>query len=844
MWFRKQAVYFLLLVGPSFLASCGSFEAQPGIPAILFFQELLSVLNPSNQGVTIAHSGSGGSVTEGGATDTYTVVLNQAPTQNVTIEALPDAQLLVNSASTATALTFTTNDWNIPQTLTVAAVDDTVAEGNHTGAVSHSVTQGDDIYLALTLSDLSFSITDNDTAGVSITESGGAVNVTEGTVTDTYDIVLTSAPTADVVITINPDSQSTTDLPSVTFTTLNWDTPQTITVTPVDDSLAEGAHISTISHAASSSDANYNGIAINDVVANITDNETDGVSITESGGSTDIVEGGATDSYDVVLTALPSATVTVTITTDSQANADKATLTFLTSNWDTAQTVTLTAVDDDIAEGAHSSTVTHTAASSDLSYDGITISDVVASITDNDTAAVNITESGGSTDVEEGDSVTGDTYTISLATTPAGSVDVDIDVAFDTAQVTVNGKSASPETVTLNSGNSWSATVTVKAVDDSTCEQNHTSILTHTAISTDPVYNGITPISDVTVNIADVARVKYMETGEVSMVGSATANVGLGQSVTVGNSILFCNFNTSDSSAVSWPTCRLNSSSQIDIRTGAAIDTNVRYHLVEFKTGVNVQRGNVTWDTVTTQTSPDITISSVDTGSAFVLVTARTTGTSTLYDERVTVTGELSSSTTLHLQRNEAGTAIDIEWQVVEIEAASVQSGTTQIAGGASTKNVSVTTVDPATSFLVFNYRGASASNGEERLYKTRGILNGAGDTLIFNRTSTTNTVDVAWYLITMTDGATVQSGTETFTGTAVEPPSNISRTAAITSVDTTSSIPVISSSGGGASTPDSDLDVTSFSGYLSSATGLQLDRLADQNITSYVDWFVVTFLQ
>ena len=50
-------------------------------------------------------------------------------------------------------------------------------------------------------------------------------------------------------------------------------TPQTVTVTAVDDSAAEGDHLSTITHSASSSDVNYDGISVSDVTANVTDND-------------------------------------------------------------------------------------------------------------------------------------------------------------------------------------------------------------------------------------------------------------------------------------------------------------------------------------------------------------------------------------------------------------------------------------------------------------------------------------------------------------------------------------------------------------------------------------------
>jgi len=139
--------------------------------------------------------------------------------------------------------------------------------------------------------------------GVIVTESDGSTNVTEGGATDSYTVVLTSQPTANVTITINPGSQLTVSPTTLTFTPANWNVPQTVTVTAVDDALAEGTHTGTIQHTASSTDSNYNGLAISPVTVTITDNDTAGVTLTESGGSTNVTEGGATDSYTVVLTS-------------------------------------------------------------------------------------------------------------------------------------------------------------------------------------------------------------------------------------------------------------------------------------------------------------------------------------------------------------------------------------------------------------------------------------------------------------------------------------------------------------------------------------------------------------
>ncbi|UCF44288.1 MAG: S8 family serine peptidase [Planctomycetota bacterium] len=119
------------------------------------------------------------------------------------------------------------------------------------------------------------------TYGVTITESNGSTDVDEeGPTSDTYTVVLDSQPAETVSITVDPDvetevnSNGAGNPVQLLFLTTNWDVPQTVTVTAIDDSDVEGPHTSTITHISTSSDANYNGIAISDLVANVTDNDS------------------------------------------------------------------------------------------------------------------------------------------------------------------------------------------------------------------------------------------------------------------------------------------------------------------------------------------------------------------------------------------------------------------------------------------------------------------------------------------------------------------------------------------------------------------------------------------
>ncbi|NDJ23933.1 type I secretion C-terminal target domain-containing protein [Nostoc sp. B(2019)] len=109
-----------------------------------------------------------------------------------------------------------------------------------------------------------------------------------------------------------------------------------------------------------------------------------GVTIAETDGSTNVIEGGATDTYTVALTSQPTADVAIAINPTAQVTADVNTLTFTAANWNQAQTITVAAVDDDVVEGNHTSTLTLTATSADASYNNIAINSINVSITDND----------------------------------------------------------------------------------------------------------------------------------------------------------------------------------------------------------------------------------------------------------------------------------------------------------------------------------------------------------------------------------------------------------------------------------------------------------------------------
>jgi hypothetical protein len=101
------------------------------------------------------------SVAEGGATDSVDVVLGRKPTSDVTIQLGSDGGVSFDKAS----LTFTPQNWNQPQTVTLTADDDADYEpGGGTTMYFGPITTDDPLYKDIFPPEPWVSIADNDTA--------------------------------------------------------------------------------------------------------------------------------------------------------------------------------------------------------------------------------------------------------------------------------------------------------------------------------------------------------------------------------------------------------------------------------------------------------------------------------------------------------------------------------------------------------------------------------------------------------------------------------------------------------------------------------------------------------
>ena len=96
---------------------------------------------------------------------------------------------------------------------------------------------------------------------VALLPTGGNTIVTEGGQTDSFSVVLTQPPVSNVTTQILPGNELSVDTQTFTFTPSNFDIPQSVTITAINDSDGEGQQSVSLQVVASSDDPVYDGVA-------------------------------------------------------------------------------------------------------------------------------------------------------------------------------------------------------------------------------------------------------------------------------------------------------------------------------------------------------------------------------------------------------------------------------------------------------------------------------------------------------------------------------------------------------------------------------------------------------
>lgn len=366
-------------------------------------------------------------VDEGG-TGTFGVALTVQPNADVTVTITSDDE---DAATATTVLTFTPDNYDEPQTVTVTGVED--ADGNDEAVVFTVSSEG--------LADVEVDVTveDNDVQSIFVTPTTLTVNEQD---TAAFTVNLTVQPNANVTVSVasNDTGAASVNPASLTFTPENYDQPQTVTVTGVNDADTRTEAVTITVSSSGLPNVTVDTSVVDNDTLNIAADPTT-VSVNENGMAT----------FGVTLTVEPDANVTVNIaSSDSNAaTANPTALTFTPGNYDQPQTVTVSGISD--ADVLDENVILT------LSASGVPNSvEVAVSVNDDDTQTLVLSRT--SVSMNEGASAT---FTVRLSNDPSGSFDVSL------SSNDVDAASVTPETLTFTSANYDAArTVTVSGVAD------------------------------------------------------------------------------------------------------------------------------------------------------------------------------------------------------------------------------------------------------------------------------------------------------------------------------------------------------------------------------------------
>jgi hypothetical protein len=443
---------------------------------------------------------------EDGTTATFSVRLRSAPSAPVTIALASDDE---NEGTVSPAsVTLTPANWSQHQTVTVTGTDDVVADGPaaFTIVTSPSVSN-DPLYAGIDAPDVQVTNTDDDQPGVLVAPSGG-LQVGEDGTTATFTVRLATQPASEVVIalSLSDATEVALDAAALTFSPSSWQTPQTVTVTGLDDDVDDGDTTITITTApATSSDPDYTGIDAPDVMVTNADDDVAEVIVTAAPNLT-TTEAGQSTTFTIHLRSEPTQPVTIGlgVSDATEGSVSPTSLMFDASSWQTPQTITVTGIDDAVQDGDVTFEVVTAPATGAPEYVGLNAPNPTVTNVDDDSAGATVSPSGPFVVAESGATAT---LQLALDAMPTADVVVQAQVGGAAGQIDVT-----PATATFATTN-WStpATFTISAIDDQLLDGDATLTLGFTFSSADPNYNAtststmsVTALDDGTLAATDV----------------------------------------------------------------------------------------------------------------------------------------------------------------------------------------------------------------------------------------------------------------------------------------------------------------------------------------------------
>ena len=400
-----------------------------------------------------------------GSTGTYTVALTAQPSADVTVTVTAaDAPSRCHDSSGAscrnksgvatvdkTSLTFTTADWSVAQTVTVTATDEDMAGIFKFAEITNQVSGGGNSVTVV------ITVTDDDSRGVThylvaddgtVGTEGAGISLYESHGNSGFYFKLNTEPTATTTVTPtsrHPDSLSVTS-EALTFTPENWNTPQLVSFTLVDNEIDDGQkggghflYQVAIDLTPSGTGSDYVGQGLVPFTVSFVDDDTRGVKHYEvASDGTSLGNPSWYESlwdYDrewgfyIKLTSEPTATTTVTATSTQPEflTVISEPLIFTSENWNTPQPVRFNLVGNEIDEdgkGVHNTRtvdVDLTPSGTGSDYDGESLTSFPIYFWNDDVAGIVL--SPATLTISEGEETQ---YTVKLSSEPTTSVTVEL----------------------------------------------------------------------------------------------------------------------------------------------------------------------------------------------------------------------------------------------------------------------------------------------------------------------------------------------------------------------------------------------------------------------------------
>lgn len=414
--------------------------------------------------------------------------LNAKPKSGVivTIKSDHNDRLSISSSS----LTFTPSNWNTTQTVIFTAIDDHIANGDLNFSITINSSSDDSRFNDIK-NTVQIKIKDNDDVGIIYNDSSIIFNEGQSVV---RTFKLKSQPLADVILNISSDHDDTLTISSkqLIFTSSNWNINQSVIFTAIDDNIASGDLSFNIKIKSSSTDVLYNNISENVIQVTIKDDDLAGI-IYDS--TSAILNEGQYITRTFKLKSQPTSNVTLNIGSNnsSRLSISKSSLTFTASNWNIDQSVTFTSIDNSIADGDVTVSVTIKSTSSDINYNNLS-SGFAITVKDNDTSGI-ITDTTSAT-ITEGQYIT---RTFKLKSQPKSNVTLNIS-SNNSSRLSISKSSL----VFTESNWNIEQSVVFTAIDNNIKDDDTDVLVTIKSSSDDTNYNNLASGFAITIKDNDV----------------------------------------------------------------------------------------------------------------------------------------------------------------------------------------------------------------------------------------------------------------------------------------------------------------------------------------------------